>query len=89
MDTALADAFVSPQTGSSISHGGMVSDSSMSRSGSKPFVKVDGTLTSTPGPPCACIGWVNRKLTTWILTDPPKFDLESYIANYTGKQLRD
>lgn len=66
-----------------------MADISVNGTSSGPFVKVDGTLAQLRGvritTMCLLSVHLNSRLTSRILADPPKFDLESYIANYTGK----
>lgn len=86
MDSTLPDAFEASQLESSAGQGfgaGSVGIESMGSRNSfarRPYVKVDGMLVLR----LSRYGHFGRWPLTFSFTDPPKFELESYIANYTG-----
>lgn len=79
MDSTLPDAFEASQSGVGLgqklagfdSQGRILSDAT-------PYIKVDGMFSIGR----LDVGWKGSGLTASL--DPPKFELESYVANYTG-----
>ena len=86
MDSTLPDAFEASQLESSGGQGlgagaiGIESMGSRNSFARGPYVKVDGMLVLH----LLRYGHFGRWPLTFSFTDPPKFELESYIANYTG-----
>lgn len=89
----LPDAFDAPQaglyTGQMLGAGKMDLESTNGTvSAPVPFVKVDGRWFEFPSMLLRARGQLTLSggtRLTGLATDPPKFELESYIANYTGK----
>lgn len=86
MDTTLPDAFGPPQTSFTTTKTPITATTEAAADESSSGIKVEGMLVSCGVHPADKIrSLIQVPPTDDALIDTPKFDLESYIANYTGQ----